>query len=332
MTIMPQKVLGSTKLSVSAIGLGCMGMSEFYGQPPREDDSLELIEKAVESGITLLDTADMYGMGSNERLLAKFLKRQRGNVVIATKFGMVRSDDPEARSVNGTPQYVQAACEASLERLGIETIDLYYLHRVDPNVPIEETVGAMARLVEQGKVRHIGLSEAGEQTIRRAHAVYPITAVQTEYSLWSRDAEKEIVPTLEELGIGLVAYSPLGRGFLSGTIRRYEDLGQDDVRRTHPRFQGSNFDLNLRLVDEVQRLATSRGVKASQLALAWVMAQSKQVVPIPGTTSIGHLLDNIAAAEIELSADEIAHLSSILTPEAVAGERYGTVGMTLLNR
>ncbi|MEJ2478399.1 MAG: aldo/keto reductase, partial [Desulfobacterales bacterium] len=285
---MEQRQLGKTGLVVSAIGLGCMGMSEFYGSAD-EKESVATIHQALDAGVSLLDTADMYGPFKNEELVGKAIRGRRDTVALATKFGIVRTGDASFRGVNGRPDYVKTACDDSLHRLGVDHIDLYYQHRVDPDVPIEETVGAMAELVTAGKVRYIGLSEAGPQTIRRAHAVHPISALQTEYSLWSREPEAEILPTLRELGIGLVPYSPLGRGFLTGRFKRYEDLPADDYRRHSPRFQGENFAKNLELVERVKQMAAGKGVSAGQLALAWVLAQGKDIVPIPGTTRRSHL-------------------------------------------
>ncbi|HWU52741.1 MAG TPA: aldo/keto reductase, partial [Tahibacter sp.] len=297
---MARRTLGRDGLVVSALGLGCMGMSDFYG-PSDEAQNLAVLEHALDQGVNFLDTADMYGVGRNEELLAKVLRRRRDEVVLATKFGNVRNADGTFQGVNGRPDYVRQSCEASLRRLGVDTIDLYYQHRVDPNTPIEDTVGAMAELVREGKVRYLGLSEAGPQTIRRANAVHPIAALQTEYSLWSRDAEDEIIPTVHELGIGFVAYSPLGRGFLSGKIRTLDDLEPDDYRRFSPRFQGENFARNLQLVDVVQSIAQEKGVTASQLALAWVLARGEHVVPIPGTKRVPYLEENARAVEVTLT-------------------------------
>ncbi|MGB5423933.1 MAG: aldo/keto reductase, partial [Desulfobacterales bacterium] len=290
---MEQRQLGKQGLVVSAIGLGCMGMSEFYGTAD-EKESVATIHQALDAGVSLLDTADMYGPFKNEELVGKAIRDRRDTVALATKFGIVRTGDASFRGVNGRPDYVKTACDASLRRLGVDHIDLYYQHRVDPDVPIEETVGAMAELVTAGKVRYLGLSEAGPQTIRRAYAVHPISALQTEYSLWSREPEAEILSTLRELGIGLVPYSPLGRGFLTGRFKRYEDLAADDYRRHSPRFQGENFAKNLELVERVKQMAAGKGVTAGQLALAWVLAQGKDIVPIPGTTRRSHLEQNIA--------------------------------------
>src|SRR5208337_2427297 len=287
---MRYKKLDNSSLTVSAIGLGCMGMSEFYG-PRNEEESIATIHLALDRGVNFLDTADMYGTGHNEELVGKAMKGRRNDIVLATKFGNVRGADGSFLGINGRPEYVRRACEASLGRLNVETIDLYYQHRVDANVPIEETVGAMARLVEEGKVRCLGLSEAAPATIRRAHRTCPITALQTEYSLWSRDPEDEILPTCRELGISFVAYSPLGRGFLTGRFKSVEDLGPEDFRRNHPRFQGENLERNLELVRRVEQMASEKGCEASQLALAWVLAQGEEIVPIPGTTRRAHLED-----------------------------------------
>ena len=303
------------------MGLGCMGMSEFYGRPADEAQAIATIHDALDLGITLLDTADMYGPFTNEKLVGRAIAGRRDQVVLATKFGIVRHEDGR-RSVNGRPDYVRAACDASLKRLGVDYIDLYYQHRVDPGTPIEETVGAMAELVAAGKVRYIGLSEAAPETIRRAHAVHPITAVQVEYSLWTRDPEAELLPTLRELGIGLVAYSPLGRGFLAGRFRNVDELAPGDWRRTNPRFQGENFARNLRLADQVRALAAEKGCTPSQLALAWVLAQGQDVVPIPGTSSVTRLEENLAAARVRLTVEDLSRLDAALPRGAAAGARY----------
>jgi aryl-alcohol dehydrogenase-like predicted oxidoreductase len=311
-----------TDLAVSSLGLGCMGMSEFYGRAD-ESEAIVTIHRALDLGVTLLDTADMYGPYTNERLVGRAIADRRDQVVLATKFGNVRDpDNPRARRIDGSAGYVHAACDASLQRLGVDHIDLYYQHRVDKSVPIEETVGAMAELVRAGKVRHLGLSEASDTTIRRAHATYPITALQSEYSLWTRDLEDQILPTLRELGIGLVPYSPLGRGFLTGTIATTDDLAADDFRRHNPRFQGDALDHNLALVREVRRLAEQKGVTAGQLALAWVQAQGDDVVPIPGTKRVRYLEENVAADRVRLGADDLAALDAAVPRDAVRGERY----------
>ncbi|MDH3259221.1 MAG: aldo/keto reductase, partial [Deltaproteobacteria bacterium] len=302
---MNQRKLGKNGPKVSAIGLGCMGMSEFYG-PRDEQESLATLDRAFELGVTFLDTADMYGPYTNEMLVGRAIKGRREKVFLATKFGIVRDPaEPGKRKVSGKPDYVRTACEGSLKRLGVEVVDLYYQHRVDPDTAIEETVGAMARLVEEGKVRYLGLSEASPKTIRRAHAVHPITALQTEYSLWSRDPEDEILGVCQELGIGFVAYSPLGRGFLSGTITRFEDLAEDDFRRISPRFQGENFKRNLDLVERIREIAKEKNCTLSQLALAWILAQGDTIVPIPGTKRRTYLEENAGAVSIRLTTDDL---------------------------
>jgi aryl-alcohol dehydrogenase-like predicted oxidoreductase len=327
---MHTRQLGRNGPTVSALGLGCMGMSEFYGAID-ESEASATIHRALELGVTLLDTADMYGPYTNERLVGRAIGGRRDAVVLATKFGIVRdASNASERSVNGRPEYVHEACEGSLRRLGVDHIDLYYQHRVDPNTPIEETVGAMSELVQAGKVRHLGLSEAGPDTLRRASAVHPIAAVQTEYSLWSRDPEDEILPTVRELGVGFVAYSPLGRGFLSGQIRSLDDLDPDDYRRQSPRFQGENFERNLELVRRVEELASERGVTAGQLALAWVLRQGEDIVPIPGTKRRAYLEENVAAADVELTGDELRAIAEAL-PEA-AGMRYPEAMMRSIDR
>ena len=318
---MKTRQLGSQGLIVSELGLGCMGMSEFYSGGD-ETESIATLHRALELGVTLLDTADMYGPHTNERLIGKAIKDYRDRVILATKFGILRGEDKSFRGVNGSPDYVHQACDASLQRLGTDYIDLYYQHRVDPNVPIEETVGAMAELVQQGKVRFIGLSEAAPATIRRAHQVHPITALQTEYSLWSRDPEDEILATIRELGIGFVAYSPLGRGFLSGQITSLDDLAADDYRRYSPRFQGENFNKNLQLVQAVQEIATEKGVTPGQLAIAWLLAQGNDIVPIPGTKRRTYLEENVAAVEITLTQAELQRIDEVAPMSIAAGDRY----------
>jgi len=325
-----QRRLGRNGPLVSAIGLGCMGMSEFYGDAD-EAESIATIHHALDRGVNFLDTADMYGVGRNEELIGRAIRERRGDVFLATKFGNVRGEDGSFRGVCGRPDYVREACDASLRRLGVETIDLYYQHRVDPNVPIEETVGAMAELMRAGKVRYLGLSEAGPQTIRRAHAEHPITALQTEYSLWSRDPEREIFPTVRELGIGFVPYSPLGRGFLTGKFQRREDVPENDFRRFNPRFTGENFDRNLALVEAIRRLADQKGCTAAQLALAWVLAQGEDLVPIPGTKRRTYLDQNIGALDVTITDAEKAEIDSILPPGAAAGTRYPEPAMAMLS-
>ena len=323
--------LGRDGPEVSAIGLGCMGMSEFYGQGD-DSESIATIHHALDRGVTFLDTADMYGWGKNEELVGRAIHDRRDEVFLATKFGNVRGPNGEFLGVRGDPEYVRSACEASLERLGVEAIDLYYQHRVDTKVPIEDTVGEMVRLKEEGKIRFLGLSEAAPQTIRKAHAVHPITAVQTELSLWSRDAEGEVIPTVRELGIGYVAYSPLGRGFLSGRFKSPADFPEGDFRKNHPRFQGENFENNLQLVEEVEAMAKEKGCTTAQLALAWVLAQGDDIVPIPGTKHVKYLDENIGALDVKLSDADLKRLDAILPPGAAAGERYHARGMETVNR
>jgi aryl-alcohol dehydrogenase-like predicted oxidoreductase len=327
---MERRLLGGQGLAVSAVGLGCMAMSEFYG-PASERESVATIQCALELGVTLLDTADMYGPFTNEELVGRAVRGRRGGAVLATKFGQVRGPGGR-RLVCARPEYVRSACEGSLRRLGVDCVDLYVLHRVDRSVPIEETVGAMADLVRCGKVRFLGLSEASPATIRRAHAVHPISALQTEYSLWSREPEEELLPLLRALGIGFVAYAPLGRGFLTGRFRRPEDLPPGDYRRTSPRFQGANFARNLALADGLGALAAARGVSAAQLALAWVLARGADVVPIPGTTTRTHLRANLAAAALRLSPEELGRLEALAPRGVAAGERYPAGSMALIDR
>jgi aryl-alcohol dehydrogenase-like predicted oxidoreductase len=324
---MSKRLLGTQGLEAAALGLGCMGMSEFYG-PADEKESIITIHRAVELGVTMFDTADMYGPFTNEELVGRALHDVRDAVVIATKFGNIRDpNDPRARRIEGSPAYVQQACEDSLRRLGVETIDLYYQHRVDPKTPIEDTVGAMAELVRAGKVRYLGLSEAAPETIRRAHAVHPISAIQTEYSLWTPDPESDVLKVCRELGIGFVAYSPLGRGFLTGKIRRVEDLSDDDFRRSNPRFMGENLQRNLDLVDRVEAIARRKGCTPAQLALAWVLAQGNDIVPIPGTRHRRRLEENVAAVDVELSVEDLRELERAAPHGIAAGERYNEGGM-----
>ncbi|GAA4349047.1 aldo/keto reductase [Hymenobacter saemangeumensis] len=328
---MNTRQLGRSGLTVSALGLGCMGMSDFYGQTD-DAESTRTLHRALDLGITFFDTADMYGPFKNEELLGKALKGQRNSLILATKFGIQRDPgDPGKRGINGRPEYVRAACEASLRRLGTDYIDLYYQHRVDPRTPIEETVGAMAELVKEGKVRFLGLSEASAATLRRAVAVHPIAALQSEYSLWTRDPEDEVLPTCRELGVGFVPYSPLGRGFLTGQIKSFDDLAPDDYRRFTPRFQGENFQKNLDLVARINELAQQKSCTPGQLALAWVLAQGDDVVPIPGTKRVKYLEENVASLQVSLTADELAQLEEIAPQGAAAGQRYPAAMMASVN-
>jgi len=327
---MQYRRLGKSSLVVSAVGLGCMGMSEFYGDTD-DRESIATIQHAIDRGVTLLDTADMYGSGKNEELVGRAIEKRRHEVIIAFKFGNVRGPGGSFLGVNGRPEYVQQACEASLQRLRIATIDLYYQHRVDTDVPIEETVGAMARLVEQGKVRWLGLSEAAPETIRRAHATHPIAALQTEYSLWSRDPEDEILAVCHELGIGFVAYSPLGRGFLTGQFQKFQDIPENDYRRHAPRFQGENFEKNMKLVERIREIAAQKDCTPAQLALAWVLSRGESVVPIPGTKRRTYLDQNLGALEISISAAELLLIDEIAPLGVAAGERYAPNGMQRVN-
>ncbi|MCL1495088.1 MAG: aldo/keto reductase [Pseudanabaena sp. Salubria-1] len=328
---MKTRKLGNQGLEVSELGLGCMGMSEFYGSGD-EQEAIATIHHALDLGVNFLDTADMYGPFTNEKLVGRAIKDRRDRVIIATKFGNVRSAEGGWLGINGKPEYVRQSCDESLQRLGVDVIDLYYQHRVDVTVPIEETVGAMAELVQQGKVRYLGLSEAAPATIRRAQAIHPISALQTEYSLWSRDPEDEILPTLRELGIGFVPYSPLGRGFLTGAIASPDDFAPDDFRRISPRFQGENFAKNLELVEQVKAIATEKGITAGQLALAWLLAQGDDIVPIPGTKRRKYLEENIGAATVTLTAEDIHRINAVAPQGIAAGDRYPVQNMSALNR
>lgn len=326
------KSLGSQGLKASEMGLGCMGMSEFYGEK-NDDESIKTIHKAFENGITFFDTADMYGPYTNEILVGKAIAPFRKDVTLATKFGILRDpENPKKRGVNGKPDYVKSECEASLKRLNVEVIDLYYLHRKDPDTPIEETVGAMADLVKEGKIKGIGLSEVNSETLRKAHSTHSLTALQTEYSLWSRDPENDLIPTCEELGIAFVAYSPLGRGFLTGQINKFEDLDEDDYRRFTPRFMGENFNKNLDLVKKIEAIAKEKDCTPAQLALAWVMHQSKNIFPIPGTKRVKYVEENIKAINIELSPEELQQIENIFPKEAAAGTRYPEAFMNSVNQ
>ncbi|AIQ14100.1 aldo/keto reductase [Paenibacillus durus] len=328
---MKKRELGRSGLEVSALGLGCMGMSEFYGSLD-EDESIRTIHRAIEMGLTFLDTADMYGVGRNEELVGRAIKGRRDDVILATKFGNVRAADGTPLGINGRPEYVKQACDASLKRLGVDHIDLYYQHRVDPNTPIEETVGAMADLVQAGKVRFLGLSEASPRTIAKANDVHPIAALQTEYSLWSREVEDEILPLCRELGIGFVAYSPLGRGFLTGQIKSFDDLEESDYRRFSPRFQGDNFRKNLDLVERIHEIAKEKGCSSSQLALAWLLSRGEDIVPIPGTKRRSYLEENAGALDVTLSQDELRRIDEAAPLGAAAGFRYPEASMKVIDK
>jgi aryl-alcohol dehydrogenase-like predicted oxidoreductase len=325
------KPLGSQGLTASQIGLGCMGMSEFYGEQ-NDAESIKTIQKAFDLGVTFYDTANMYGPFTNEILVGKAIKSFRNEITLATKFGIVRDPaNPTARGVNGKPDYVKSCCEASLKRLGVDVIDLYYLHRKDPDTPIEETIGAMAELVKEGKVKGIGLSEVNVATLRKAHATYPLSALQSEYSLWSREPENEIIPACKELGIAFVAYSPLGRGFLTGKIKSFEDLDEDDFRRSSPRFQGENFNKNLQLVEKIEAIAKEKNCTPSQLALAWVMAQEDFIFPIPGTKRVKYVEENVKAVDVKLSEQDLKQIEDVFPKNAAAGLRYTEAGMKTVN-
>jgi len=328
---MQTRQLGKKGPSISALGLGCMGMSEFYG-PTDEAESIATIHRALDLGITYLDTADVYGPFTNEALVGRAIRGKRNQVFLATKFGILRSADPNYRGVSGKPEYVKQSFEASLKRLGVDVVDLYYQHRIDPNVPVEETVGAMAQLVKEGKVRFLGLSEAGPKTIRRAHSVHPITAVQNEYSLWTRGPEDSVLPVCRELGIGFVPYSPLGRGILTGRITKLDDLAKDDFRRTNPRFEEANFKKNLELAHRVSQMAAEKGCTAGQLALAWVLAQGKTIVPIFGTKRRTYLEENIGALDVDVNAEDLKRLDQLFPKDVAAGPRYGEAMMTLISK
>lgn len=328
---MEKIALGQQGLHVSRLGLGCMGMSEFYAGRD-DEESLRTLDTAFDNGITFYDTADMYGSGHNEEFIGPFIRKHRDEVILATKFGNVRGEDGSYQGIKGTPEYVRQACEKSLKRLGVDVIDLYYQHRVDPDVPIEETIGAMAELVREGKVRYLGMSEAAPDTIRRAHAVFPISALQTEYSLWSREVEDEILPLCRELGIGFVPYSPLGRGFLTGQIQSFNDLDEDDFRRSSPRFQGDNFQKNLDLVQRIKEIAAEKDCAPSQMALAWLLAQGNDIAPIPGTKKTKYLLENVGALDVTLTQEELQRIDAAAPKGAAVGERYDERSMKTLNR